>query len=190
MNYYAYEMAHAVVSPMRFGMQALRHTLDWPFNPFAHTAMGKNIRAACEVFENITRRYGKPEFAIKSIQINGFDCSAAGRDRSHKAVLESHSFPARYIRLRPPRRPQGSDRRADVGALRDAAARHRRGHGCREHDVYITDWADARDIPSPWAGSTSTTSSTTSSTSSASSDPTRTSSPYASRPFQRSSPRR
>ena len=51
MHYYAYEMAHAVVSPLRFGMQALRHTLDWPLNPMAHTMLGKNIRAACEVFE-------------------------------------------------------------------------------------------------------------------------------------------
>ena len=62
MNYYAYEMAHAFMSPVRFGVQALRNTLDWPLNPMAYTAAGKNMVAACEVFESITRRYGKPEF--------------------------------------------------------------------------------------------------------------------------------
>ena len=58
MNYYAYEMAHAFMSPVRFGVQALRSTLDWPLNPMAYTAAGKNMMAACEVFESITRRYG------------------------------------------------------------------------------------------------------------------------------------
>ena len=71
MNYYAYEMAHAFMTPFRFGMQALRHTLDWPMNPMAQTVTGKNLIAACEVFENLTRRYGKPEFGLRSTQISG-----------------------------------------------------------------------------------------------------------------------
>ena len=71
MNYYAYEIAHAFMSPWRFGMQALRHSLEWPMNPVSKTPMGKNLIAACEVFENITRRYGKPAFGLKSTQING-----------------------------------------------------------------------------------------------------------------------
>ncbi|MBN9246373.1 MAG: polyhydroxyalkanoate depolymerase, partial [Hyphomicrobium sp.] len=71
MNYYAYEMAHAFMSPVRFGVQALRQTLGWPLNPMSYTAAGKNMIAACEVFENITRRYGKPEFGIKSVQLAG-----------------------------------------------------------------------------------------------------------------------
>ena len=71
MNYYAYEFAHTLVTPWRFGMQALRHTLEWPMNPVSKTAFGKNMIAACEVFENITRRYGKPEFGLKTTQIGG-----------------------------------------------------------------------------------------------------------------------
>src|SRR5690242_393369 len=66
MNYYAYEMAHAFMSPVRFGVQALRHSLGWPLNPMGYTAVGKNMIAACDVFENITRRYGKPEFGIQA----------------------------------------------------------------------------------------------------------------------------
>ena len=69
MHYFAYEMAHAVLSPWRFGIQAMRHALDWPMNPLGQSSMGRNISAACEVFENLTRRYGKPEFGIKSVKI-------------------------------------------------------------------------------------------------------------------------
>ncbi len=71
MNYYAYEMAHAFMSPVRFSVQALRSAVDWPMNPMKHTVAGKNVLAACEVFENVTRRYGKPEFGIKSVDFVG-----------------------------------------------------------------------------------------------------------------------
>ena len=146
MHYYAYEMAHAVVSPLRFGMQALRHTLDWPFNPMAHTAFGKNIAAACEVFENVTRRYGKPEFALRNTTIDGFtypvreeivlvkpfcnlihfarDTSIVGR-RNDPKVLIVAPMSGHYSTLL----------RGTVEAM------------LPEHEVYITDWADARDIP-------------------------------------------
>ncbi len=36
--------------------------------------------------------------------------------------------------------------RSDVGTLRDTLARDRGGHAA-EHEVYITDWADAREVP-------------------------------------------
>ena len=65
MNYYAYEFAHAVLSPMRLGVSGLRSMLDFPFNPFAQTPYGRQLAAACELFENVTRRYGKPEFGSR-----------------------------------------------------------------------------------------------------------------------------
>ncbi|MEQ1714784.1 MAG: polyhydroxyalkanoate depolymerase [Hyphomicrobium sp.] len=146
MHYYAYEMAHAVVSPMRFGMQALRHTLDWPFNPMAHTTFGKNMRAACEVFENVTRRYGKPEFAIKTVQIDGLTvpikeesvllkpfCNLMHFQRDD-AVTGKRNDP-KVLMVAPMSGHYATLLRGTVEAM------------LPEHDVYITDWADARDIP-------------------------------------------
>src|SRR6185312_5731005 len=86
MNYYAYEMAHAFMSPVRFGVQALRQTVGWPLNPMGYTTVGKNMVAACEVFENITRRYGKPEFGIKSVAIGGLDVAI------HEEIVLSKPF--------------------------------------------------------------------------------------------------
>ena len=71
MHYYAYEFAHSVLSPMRLGVSGLRSMLDWPFNPLTNTPYGRNLAAACEVFENVTRRYGKPEFGIKTTRVDG-----------------------------------------------------------------------------------------------------------------------
>ena len=146
MHYYAYEMAHAVVSPLRFSMQALRHTLDWPFNPMAHTSIGKNVRAACEVFENVTRRYGKPEFAIRSTQIDGITSSVV------EEIVLAKPF-CNLVHFR--RDPDVTAQRHDPKVLLVAPMS---GHYAtllrgtveamlREHEVYITDWVDARDIP-------------------------------------------
>lgn len=146
MHYYAYEMAHAVVSPMRFGMQALRHMLDWPFNPMSHTIVGKNIRAACDVFENVTRRYGKPEFAIKSVQIDGLTVPL----REQIALVKPFGSLIHFQRDEAVSGPRNDPKVLLVAPMSGHYATLLRGTVqamAREHEVYITDWADARDIP-------------------------------------------
>jgi poly(3-hydroxybutyrate) depolymerase len=146
MHYYAYEMAHAVVSPMRFGMQALRHMLDWPLNPWAHTIMGKNIRAACDVFENVTRRYGKPEFAIKNVQIDGLTVPL----REQIALVKPFGNLLHFQRDESVCGPRNDPKVLLVAPMSGHYATLLRGTVqamAREHEVYITDWADARDIP-------------------------------------------
>jgi poly(3-hydroxybutyrate) depolymerase len=146
MNYYAYEMAHAFLSPMRFGMQTLRHSLDWPFNPMAHTPMGKNMIAACEVFENITRRYGKPEFGIKSVQMSGLTvpvrqetvlahpfCNLVHFARDEAVTGQRHD--PKVLIIAPMSGHYATLLRGTVEAM------------IPEHDVYVTDWNDARNVP-------------------------------------------
>ena len=50
-------------------------------------------------------------------------------------------------RISQSRAAAGPDRGAAVGPLRDPAARHGARRCCAEHDVYITDWHNARDVP-------------------------------------------
>lgn len=146
MNYYAYEMAHAFVAPMRFGMQALKHALEWPLNPASKTVAGKNMIAACEVFENVTRRYGKPEFGFKSTQISGMSVPV----RQELALAKPFCNLLHFVRD-----PDIAGRRTDPKVLIVAPMS---GHyatllrGTVEamlpaHDVYVTDWLDARDAP-------------------------------------------
>ena len=66
MKYHAYELAHALVSPMRMMAKGLRYQLEFPLNPLSVTPLGKSMSAACEVFEGLTRRYGKPDWDITS----------------------------------------------------------------------------------------------------------------------------
>ena len=146
MNYYAYEMAHAFVTPFRFGMQALRHTLEWPLNPVSNTQFGKNMVAACEVFENLTRRYGKPEFGIKSVQMSGLTvpirqeivfaqpfCNLIHFARDEAVTGKRHD--PKVLIIAPMSGHYATLLRGTVEAM------------LPEHDVYVTDWLDARDAP-------------------------------------------
>ena len=42
-----------------------------PWNPLSNTPLGKNISAGAELFERMTRRYGKPTFGLDEIEVDG-----------------------------------------------------------------------------------------------------------------------
>ena len=124
---------------------------------------GRSVAATAELFERTTRRYGKPQFGLAKTVGRLEDRGGDREDRLVAAVLQPDPFRARPAG-RPPARPQAADRRADVGPLRHAAARHGRGDAaaCRglHHRLDRRPHGAAR----PKAASTSTTISTTSST--------------------------
>ena len=71
MDYHSYELAHAAITPFRWGAHGLKMQLQSPLNPFRDLLLPRMIAAGCEVFENVTRRYGKPEFGIKETRVYG-----------------------------------------------------------------------------------------------------------------------
>src|SRR5271165_5660825 len=69
--YQFYEMAHVVLAPARAVSDAAHFVFRNPFNPFSNTPLGKNIAAGAELFERMTRRYGKPTFGLHSVAVDG-----------------------------------------------------------------------------------------------------------------------
>jgi poly(3-hydroxybutyrate) depolymerase len=146
MHYYAYEFAHAVLQPMRIGAHGVRTMLDWPFNPVAETPFGRHLAAACEVFENMTRRYGKPEWGLKTTRVNGVEVKV------REEIVASTPFCnlLHFDRQIDPTRPRHDPKVLVVAPLSGHYATLLRGTVkamLPEHDTYITDWVDARDIP-------------------------------------------
>src|ERR1700691_5105402 len=68
--YHLYEMAHAALAPARAVSDATHFIFRNPWNPLASTPLGKNISAGAELFERMTRRYGKPTFGLRETQID------------------------------------------------------------------------------------------------------------------------
>lgn len=146
MYYHLFELNHAAVSPLRAAADAMRLYLRNPLNPFSHTPAGKNVAAACEVFERVTRRYGKPEWGIASTLVGGTRVAVEPRTIWSRPFCNLVHFE---------RQQSGGGRRRDPRILIVAPMS---GHyatllrGTVEallprHEVYITDWVDARMVP-------------------------------------------
>ncbi len=142
--YHLYEMQHAAMSPFRAAADATRIFLQNPANPWTHTLWGKSVAAGCEMFERVTRRYGKPDWAIDSTQIDGKSVAV------HPEVIWQRPF-CQLVHFN----RRASEARSDPRILIVAPMS---GHyatllrGTVEaflptHEVYITDWVDARMVP-------------------------------------------
>jgi poly(3-hydroxybutyrate) depolymerase len=144
--YWLYEMSQASLNPSRAFADATRLFFKNPANPMAHTQFGKTVAAAAELFERSTRRYGKPEWRIDSTLVGGeripVHVSTAWERPFCRLLHFERSFERR------PRRPQ--PRLLIVAPLSGHYATLLRGtvEGLLpNHDVYVTDWADARMVP-------------------------------------------
>ncbi|MDU6493651.1 polyhydroxyalkanoate depolymerase, partial [Bradyrhizobium sp.] len=144
--YWMYEMAHASLNPARAVTDATKILFQNPLNPWAHTEMGKSIAAACELFERTTRRYGKPEWGLDETEVNGVRTPVEVRAIWEKPFCRLLHFDRKHIR--PLREPQ--PRLLIVAPMSGHYATLLRGTVeafLPTHEVYITDWADARMVP-------------------------------------------
>src|SRR5215468_10635203 len=100
--YSLYEATHAALGPARALSDATRAYFINPGNPLTHTPWGKSVAAACEVFERVTRRYGKPNFGLETTLVGGEQVAV------HEEVVWQRPF-CRLLHfsrsIRQPRRP-------------------------------------------------------------------------------------
>ncbi len=143
MLYYAYEMQRASIAPLRAMASHALTVMDLPFNPLRQTPIGKVAAAALDSFEHTTRPFGKPEFGHKEVEIDGEIVPI-----SEQIVLSKPWGDLLRFR-RHADRPQ--DRKVlMVAPISGHFATLLRGTVeafLPDHDVYITDWRDARAMP-------------------------------------------
>jgi poly(3-hydroxybutyrate) depolymerase len=144
-SYQFYEMAHAALAPARAVSDATHFIFRNPWNPFSGTTLGRNISASAELFERMTRRYGKPTFGLDEIKVEGVAYPVL------EDVIWSRPF-CNLLRFVRPDFP-GADEQPKlliVAPMSGHYATLLRGtvEAFLPHcDVYITDWADARMTP-------------------------------------------
>ena len=146
MLYQWFELGHAAVKPARAAADAGKIFFNNPFNPLTHTSMGRHAAAACEVFERTTRRYEKPTFGIETTDVDG----------ASVAVTEEIVWQRPFCRLKHFHRDIDEARAAKdprillVAPMSGHFATLLRGTVealLPDHDVYIADWIDARNVP-------------------------------------------
>jgi poly(3-hydroxybutyrate) depolymerase len=144
--YWMYEMGQASLNPARAFADATRLMFQNPLNPFSTTEFGKSVAASCEVFERTTRRYGKPEWGIDETEVNGVRTPVEIKSVWEKPFCRVLHFERKFAR--PLREPQ--PRVLLVAPMSGHYATLLRGTVeafLPGHDVYITDWSDARMVP-------------------------------------------
>ena len=143
--YMWYETAHAMLGPAR----ALADTTKWiyqnPVNPLGKTTFGRAVAAACELFERSTRRYGKPAFDLPTTTVDGVRVGVTERVVWEKTFCRVIHFD-RAIDRNKVRQPKI----LMVAPMSGHYATLLRGTVetfLPTHEVYITDWVDARLVP-------------------------------------------
>ncbi len=146
MLYHWYEFGHAAVKPARVAANHFKLFFNNPLNPLTHTHVGRQAAAACEVFERTTRRYEKPSFGLSTTSVEGRNVAV------REEVVWSKPFCnlVHFVRDIPRQRASQDPRVLVVAPMSGHFATLLRGTVAAllpDHEVYITDWQDPRDIP-------------------------------------------
>ncbi|MEO0982654.1 MAG: polyhydroxyalkanoate depolymerase [Pseudomonadota bacterium] len=156
MLYSLVELNRAAMTPMRFAARTSRAALRSSMNPLGKTDVGKSLAAAADVFESVTRYYGKPEWRIDATRMNGVDVAVEPRIAWRSpwmSLVRFSKHPEDLTRARG-KNAGPQSRLLIVAPLSGHYATLLRGTVeafLPDHDVYITDWADARLAP-VWLG--------------------------------------
>lgn len=145
--YQFYEWNHAAIAPLRGAAELSSWALRHPLNPFAQTFGAKTMAAAFDVFESVTRRYGKPKFGLDETLVEGRPVPVVERivwTKPFGRVIHFEREPAalKGIKAQP--------KLLIVSPLSGHYATLLRGTVeamLPYNEVYITDWADARKVP-------------------------------------------
>ena len=142
MLYAAYELQRQLATPVRLWANALEQVYTSPYNPLSDTWFGKSVAASAEIMARLTQNYAKPAFNLKTTQI-GNETVAVNEEillrkpfcqllRFHRDTTRSDP---KVLVVAPMSGHFATLLRGTVEAL------------LPEHDVHITDWADAREVP-------------------------------------------
>ncbi len=151
MLYTLYEMGHAAITPLRSMTNLTRAAMAWPLNPASESLAGRSVVAAADVFEAVTRRYGKPSWGIDQVEINGASVAVEPKTVWSSPWCELVHFRRDARALREARGDMTDDPKVLIVAPKS-------GHYATllrstveaflpEHEVYITDWTNARLVP-------------------------------------------
>jgi poly(3-hydroxybutyrate) depolymerase len=142
MFYNAYELQRSAFLPWSIWAQSNVNLLSFPYSALAYTPLTKAMAAGNELLLRITKRYDKPAFGLHETLIEG----------EKVAVSEAVVLKKPFCRLLHFAR---ASERADPVVLLVAPLSGHHATLLRDtvramlpdHDVYITDWVDARLVP-------------------------------------------
>ena len=142
MLYDAYEMQRSLLAGASTLANIGAGWMQNPANPFAYMGMGPIVASALDVFAHAASPRGKPEFGLAYTRVNGKEVAV------HEEIVLRRPF-GQLKRFRK-ESVEGAPRLLIVAPMSGHYATLLRGTVERMlpgHDVYITDWRDAKLVP-------------------------------------------
>ncbi len=145
--YAAVDGAKRAAQPMRAMAELSAQALRTPLNPWSRTEAGRRWAAACDVFEQMWRIYPKPAFNLPFTEVNGERLAIIEKpvwSRPFGTLLHFEKQIGPKAKLKP------QPKVLIAAPLSGHFATLLRGTVeamLPGHDVYITDWTDARLVP-------------------------------------------
>ncbi|WP_372054525.1 polyhydroxyalkanoate depolymerase [Tistrella mobilis] len=143
MLYQLHELHAATVTPIRLMAKAAQRIHSSPFNPMSYSPYGRMVAAAAEVIERVTDRYEKPAFGLDHTVIDGRTVPVV------EEIVHDLTF-CKLLHFRRDTEGLNDPKLLLVAPLSGHYATLLRGTVealLPDHDVYITDWVDARMVP-------------------------------------------
>ncbi|MEM7441934.1 MAG: polyhydroxyalkanoate depolymerase [Pseudomonadota bacterium] len=142
MLYSIYEMQQLALAPVRAMADTTLTVLGHPLVPLAHTHIGRAMAAGAEVLHGVIQNRSKPDWDLHSTEFDG----------AEHAVLEQVVRDDAFCQLRRFHRVGRDDdsKILLVAPMSGHFGTLLRGTVARlmvEHDVYVTDWRDAAQVP-------------------------------------------
>ncbi|HEX4599526.1 MAG TPA: polyhydroxyalkanoate depolymerase, partial [Burkholderiaceae bacterium] len=148
MLYQLHEWQRRLLNPMSHWAQATSELFSNPYSPLSYTPYSRRLAASYDLLYRLGKHYEKPAFGITSVLVDGTEvpvneavalekpfCRLLHFERDPAALPPGHAADPRILIVAPL-----SGHHATL--LRDTVRTLLPGH-----DLYITDWTNARTVP-------------------------------------------
>lgn len=142
MLYHIYDSLQSALAPARLMAEMTKTALRNPLSPLSYLPAARSIAAGAELFERSTRKFGRPEFGLNTTVIDGKKVKVIEETIDDKPFCTLTRFKRDTNRKDP--------KVLIVAPMSGHFATLLRGTVeamLPNHDVYITEWQDARLVP-------------------------------------------
>ena len=150
MFYALHEAAYRGAAPLRIVSETAREFWRSPINPASASTLGRTLYASADLIANLTRRYFKPAWGIDQVTIGGRSVGVTCETVWRSAWVKLLRFSRDGADLAQAGAATGGPAVLIVAPLSGHFATLLRGTVrtfLADHDVYVTDWSNARDVP-------------------------------------------
>lgn len=142
MLYHFSELQRLAMSPVRMAAQFQSQLLRSAFNPLSETPQVRTLAAAYDLFAETTQSHGKPAFGISETIIDGKSVSVMEQIVHRRPFGQLKQF-KRATKRKDPKILMVAPMSGHYATLLRGTVEAM----LPDHDVYITDWRDAADVP-------------------------------------------